>query len=388
MGTSVKEGIHKYVEAWKTGDVRLAKECVSLRAEVRLRGGTGDSGFAKVLQPRDFSFPEDHGPHPEYGVEWWYYTGNLDSEEGRHFGFELTLFRIGLTSESPERNSDWAASQLYMGHFAVTDVEKNRFYAFERFSREALGLAGASVAEDQKFRVWLEDWSVDGNGTTQPTITLRAAEEDVAIELSLVSDKPLVLQGDRGFSQKSAEPGNASYYYSITRMPTSGTVSIGQQSFAVQGNSWMDREWSTSALSEDQEGWDWFALQLSDGRDLMYYQLRLEDGGVDRFSSGMVVSRDGSTTSVSADEVSISVLDTWESPRGGSYPARWRLQIPSQSLDIEVTPYIENQKLDLSVRYWEGAVKVVGKSGGLPVSGSGYVEMTGYFDGLRGRSPK
>lgn len=351
-------------------------------------GNTEDAGFAKVLRPREFSFPVDHGPHLEYGVEWWYYTGNLDNQEGRQFGFELTLFRIGLTTDSPQRASDWAASQVYMGHFAVTDVKNNRFYAFERFSRDGLGLAGASVAETQGFRVWLEDWSIDGEGATEPAITLRAAEEDVAIELTLVSAKPLVLQGDRGFSQKSAETGNASYYYSITRMPTSGTVSIGPQSFAVQGNSWMDREWSTSALSEEQEGWDWFALQLSDGSELMYYQLRLEDGGLSRFSGGIVVLGDCSTISISANDVSILVLDVWESSRGVSYPAKWQLQVPSQSIDLEIEPLVDDQELDVSVRYWEGAVKVSGKSRGLPVGGNGYVEMTGYSDELRGRSPK
>src|SRR5918996_2019133 len=255
---------------------------------------TPDAEFARALEPREFSFPEDHGPHPEYGIEWWYYTGNLNSEQGRHFGFELALFRIALASEPPNRVSRWATSQLYMGHFAVTDVHNSQFYSFERFSRAALGLAGASVSDDQKFRVWLEDWVIEGAGAERPTIRLKAVEENIAFDLKLISGKPVVLHGDKGLSQKSAEPGNASYYYSITRMPTIGTLSIGDQSFMVEGNSWMDREWSSTALAEEQLGWDWFALQLSDGRDIMFYQFRLRDGGIDPLSSGKVILGHGS----------------------------------------------------------------------------------------------
>jgi predicted secreted hydrolase len=360
-----------------------------VRAELdvsRALGGSDDSGFVRVVQPREFVFPQDHGPHPEYAVEWWYYTGNLVSESGRHFGYQLTLFRVGLAPDAPERSSAWAASQLYMGHFALTDVSNRRFHYFERFSRQALGLAGASLSGDFGFRVWLEDWQVEGEGLEQPTVRLRAAQEGIGIDLTLVSAKPVALQGDRGLSQKSAEPGNASYYYSITRMPTTGAVEIEGHSSTVAGNSWMDREWSTSVLGEDQVGWDWFALQLSDGRDLMYYQLRREDGNVDPLSSGIVVAADGAAIPLASDDVNIQVLDHWDSPRGGSYPSRWRLQVPSHSIDVVVTPYLADQELDLTVRYWEGAVRLEGDSAGQAVTGSGYVELTGYAAGS-GRRP-
>jgi predicted secreted hydrolase len=359
-----------------------------VRAELdvsRALGGSDDSGFVRVVQPREFVFPQDHGPHPEYAVEWWYYTGNLVSESGRHFGYQLTLFRVGLAPDAPERSSAWAASQLYMGHFALTDVSNRRFHYFERFSRQALGLAGASLSGDFGFRVWLEDWQVEGEGLEQPTVRLRAAQEGIGIDLTLVSAKPVALQGDRGLSQKSADPGNASYYYSITRMPTTGAVEIEGQSFTAAGNSWMDREWSTSVLGEDQVGWDWFALQLSDGRDLMYYQLRREDGNVDPLSSGIVVAADGAAIPLASDDVNIQVLDLWDSPRGGSYPSRWRLQVPSHSIDVVVTPYLADQELDLTVRYWEGAVRLEGDSAGRAVTGSGYVELTGYAAGSGGR---
>src|SRR5918996_664700 len=226
-----------------------SEERLEVQAELAVAealNSTTDADFARALEPRELSFPEDHGPHPEYGIEWWYYTGNLDSEEGRHFGFELALFRIGLASEQPDRVSHWATSQLYMGHLAVTDVHNNQFYSFERFSRAALGLAGAFVSDDQRFQVWVEDWSIEGEGAETPTIHLKAAEENIAMDLKLVSGKPVVLQGDKGLSQKSNEPGNASYYYSITRMPTSGPLNIDKHSFKVEGSSWMDRDWSTT----------------------------------------------------------------------------------------------------------------------------------------------
>ena len=345
-----------------------------------------DTDFARVFGPKELSFPADHGPHPDQGIEWWYFAGNLDSDDGNHFGYQLALFRIGLSRRPPNRLSRWGASQLYMGHLALTDVSNNQFHSFERFSRAALDLAGSSPVEGQTFRVWLEDWSIVGEGGEQPTIRLAAAQEDVAIDLELVSGKPLVLHGDRGFSQKSASPGNASHYYSATRMPTNGTLSVSGQSFTVAGDSWMDREWSTSALGPDQVGWDWFSLQLSDGRDLMFYQLRNIDGGIDPFSSGTVVFGDGTTRRLSADDVTIQVLDNWESPHGGKYPIKWRMRLPFDSTEVEIIPYVKDQELDVSVRYWEGAVELSGTSNGRPISGKGYVEMTGYATGLGGRS--
>jgi len=341
-------------------------------------------GFARAVGTREFSFPDDHGPHPEYKIEWWYYTGNLDSTEGRHFGFQLTFFRIALAPEPAERESAWAASNVYTAHFALTDVEGNRFYSFERFSRDGLSLAGA---EAQPFRVWLESWSAEGSDGDMFPMRLQVAEGEIAIDLTLENAKPLVLHGNGGLSQKSAGAGNASYYYSMTRLLTSGTVRIGEKSFEVGGVSWMDREWSSAALSDEQVGWDWFALQLSDGREIMFYQLRLRDGSIDPFSAGTLINADGSTQALSLDDVQIEVLDNWKSGIDGTaYPSRWRVRIPSASLDLEVTPYIKNQEMDVSVRYWEGAVRIRGTSDGEPISGNGYVELTGYNDARSGRS--
>lgn len=334
------------------------------------------AGFARAVAPRPFVFPADHGPHPRYKHEWWYFTGNLKDEDGRHFGFQLTFFRFGLTPSSPPRTSDWATNHVYMAHFTVSDISGKRFYSFERFSRGAAGLAGASVTP---FRVWLDDWSIEGSDVLHhsvPMMRLHAVEGDIAIDLDVSSLKPVVLQGEQGLSRKSAEPGNASYYYSATKLQTTGVVSVDGKSFEVSGLSWLDREWSTSALAKDQVGWDWFGLQLGDGRELMYYQLRKRDGSVDPLSRGTLVNADGSTQTLMPEDIDIQVRDEWRSPRSHArYPSQWRLSIPRHRLELDIKPYLADQELDTSFRYWEGAVNVTGT-----VPGSGYVELVGYMD--------
>ncbi len=337
----------------------------------------GDTaGYERADEPRTFSFPDDHGAHPDFRNEWWYLTGNLTSADGREFGYQFTLFRSAIDTEEPDRDSDWATRQLYMAHFALTDVEGKSFHAFERFSRGALGLAGVTT---RPFRAWLDDWELLGQDP--PPFRLRAGDESVGLELDLSSAKPTVLQGDRGLSRKGRELGNAADYYSMTRMPTRGVVILGLETFAVQGSSWLDREWSTSALEPSQAGWDWFALQLSDGQDLMIYQLRLEDGAVDPLSSGSLVARDGSVKRLGEGDFSIETLDWWTSPATRArYPARWKIVVPDERIELTVTPRLADQELSLSVRYWEGAVRVSGSSKGSALTGDGYVELTGYGD--------
>ena len=340
----------------------------------------GDTtGYARADAVRALVFPEDYGPHPDFKTEWWYYTGNLEAEGGRHFGYEFTIFRFAVApaDSTPARASTWGTNQLYMAHFALTDVAGEAFYAFERFSRGAAGLAGAQA---DPYRVWLEDWSVEGPAGEAFPMRLRAAAEGVALDLILETGKPVVLQGEQGLDRKGPEPGNASYYYSFTRLPTRGTVRLGDDEYAVRGRSWKDHEWSTSALGADLSGWDWFALQLDDGRDLMFYQLRRRDGTASGYTTGTLVAPDGTATPLDAGAVRLDVLETWESPRGGTYPARWRLRVPSEALDLTVTPFLADQELDVSVRYWEGAVRVDGTAAGSPATGTGYVELTGYAD--------
>ena len=341
-----------------------------------LLGGEDPGGFARATAPRAFRFPDDHGPHPEFRHEWWYFTGNLRGPGGRRFGYQLTFFRFALSPDPPARASRWAANQAYMAHFAVTDVQGNRFRHFERTGRGALGLAGATA---RPLRVGLDDWSAEGKKTSTLPIRLRAAEDDASIDLVLDTARPIVPQGDRGLSRKGAAPGNASHYYSMTRLATRGTVRVDGVSFPVEGNSWLDREWGTSSLEKGQVGWDWFALQLSDGRDLMFYRLRREDGGSDPFSAGTLVLPDGSYRPLSLDDVQIETLESWRSPEDGArYPSRWRLRLPSEGLELNVIPRIADQELRTAVRYWEGAVGVRGTSRGEPVEGEGYVELTGY----------
>lgn len=340
------------------------------------------AGFLRAREPRDFVFPQDHGPHPGYKNEWWYVTGNLEGPNDTQYGYELTIFRFALAPPAPSSSpttdpaaeEPWRTNQFYMAHFAVTNGPDDTFHAFERFSRSSGGLAGAQATP---FRVWLEDWSLSGDDTTSLfPLQLHAQEQDVGLRLTLRPDKPMVLQGNNGLSQKGPGDGNASYYYSYTCLATNGQLITAGDTIAVSGQSWLDREWSTSALGPDQVGWDWFSLHLDDGRDLMYYQLRNMDGSASSYSEGVLVGPDGSTQTIRRDDVSVAVLDRWTSPDGThTYPVEWRLKIPDHDLDLTIVPVRRNQELDVSVRYWEGAVQVVGST-----SGKGYVELTGYGD--------
>jgi predicted secreted hydrolase len=342
-------------------------------------GGTPEAGFARAAAPRRFSFPSDHGPHPGFRTEWWYFTGNLKSAQGQMFGYQLTFFRVALKPGPAVRSSRWGANEVFMAHFAVTDVAGKRFHYAERFSRAALGLAGAGGSP---LAVRLEDWSAIETTVDPWSMKLAVRDGDTAIDLAVRSITPVVLNGKQGLSRKGAEPGNASYYYSIPRMETSGTIRIGKESFTVSGLSWLDREWSTSALEQGQVGWDWFALQLDDGRDIMFYRMRRSDGSVDPFSSGTLVAADGTSRYLDRKETQLEVIDRWTSPASGSrYPSRWKLRIPGEKLDLEIVPRVANQELLASIRYWEGAVAVRGMSAG-SYEGSGYVEMTGY--GVKG----
>ncbi len=331
-----------------------------------------EEGFARVTGPRPLSFPADHGPHQEYKTEWWYYTGNLESADGRKWGFQLTFFRNALAPDPAPRESAWGAKNIYMAHFALTDVGGGRFYAAERFSRDGAGLAGARA---EPFEVWTESW--EARGEPAEGTRLRARHEGVAIDLLVRSTTPPVLQGEQGFSQKSDDPGNASFYYSHPRMEATGTITVDDEQHTVRGLSWMDHEWGTGAISVQQTGWDWFALHLSDGSDVMWGQLRQADGSVD-VGHGSLASPAG-VTILQRGDVQVDVLDRWTSPRSGAtYPSRWRLTIPSANLELTIEPHLADQELPLSILYWEGAVKFSGTRNGAAVSGDGYIEMTGY----------
>jgi predicted secreted hydrolase len=344
----------------------------------QLLGNDGLTGFASATEPRTFSFPADHGPHPGFRNEWWYLTGNLDGQDGERFGFELTIFRFRLLPrDDRQQASRWQSDEVYIGHFAVTDARNEKFYVAQRASRGSMGLAGASA---KPLHIWVEDWSLAATPDAPVVWRVQAADQAMSLQLRLRSLKPPVLNGQDGLSRKSSEPGNASYYYSISRLQSEGSLQIGAQRFAVTGYSWLDREWSSSALAKDQAGWDWFALQLDDGTDLMFYQLRGLDGSQDPHSAGTWIDGDGVANYLDKDAVQIVITDSWDSTLGGRYPSGWQLNVPGHGLRLDVTPVINNQELNATVRYWEGAVNVSGTRNGDKIRGRGYVELTGYAD--------
>jgi predicted secreted hydrolase len=346
-------------------------------AGIRFLGDTETRGFERATEARPMRFPQDHGSHPQFRTEWWYFTGNLDDGRGRHFGFELTFFRLALASDPPQRASAWGANQVWMAHFSVTDTAGERFFAAERLARGALDLAGA---RSEPFRVWVEDWSAAGTATAADlALELRARDGDVSIDLALEAQKPPVAHGEQGLDAKGPEPGNASYYYSLPRLAATGTVSVPGTTADVIGSAWMDREWGTSALSPGVVGWDWFALQLSDGRDLMFYRLRTADGRASPFSGGTLVGRAGERSRLGAADVELTILEHWVSAKTGvRYPVAWRLAVPREQLELEIEPRLRDQEIDLSVRYWEGAVAARGTAAGRPLQATGYLELAGY----------
>ena len=335
--------------------------------------GVDPTGYARAMEKRDFRFPEDHGAHPDFQLEWWYFVAHLEADDGRRFGVQWTVFRRALAPSMEARDSSWATRQIYFGHFALSDVDGGRFHAFERHSRGGAGLAGAEARP--RFQIWLDDWSIISRGEEFFPLRLRARESEIGVDLEVHEGKPLVLQGDGGLSRKGTEPGAASYYYSLTRLPLVGTVEVDGERLAVTGSGWIDREWMTNSLGEGQVGWDWFALQLDDGRDLMIGRLRREDGGIEPTSHGLFVDASGGSRTLARDDTEITVLETWQSPRGGVYPSRWLLRVPEEEIELEIVPRLADQELDLSMRYWEGAVALL--QGGSEV-GRGYVELVGY----------
>jgi predicted secreted hydrolase len=333
--------------------------------------------WRQALPGYSLQFPRDHASHPDYKIEWWYYTGNLAAPDGRRFGYQLTFFRIGVELR-PANPSRWAVRDLFMAHLAVTDISGENYRFTERINRQGVGWAGAAT---DRYHVWNEDWEVqlDRSGRHR----LRAVEGGIGVDLELEPGKPPVMHGERGVSQKGSQPGNASYYYSLTRMPTRGTLLVNGVQVKVEGISWMDHEFGTSFLETEQTGWDWFSLQLEDGTDLMLFQLRRVDGSRDRHSSGTVVDPSGQGVPINIKDFKLEPGLLWRSPSSGArYPIEWRVSIPSRGLDLKIRAALPDQELrsgqSTGVTYWEGSIEVSGEHHGRPVQGRGYLEMTGY----------
>lgn len=333
--------------------------------------GDDVAGYLRATTPRRFAFPDDHGPHPGYRNEWWYLTGNLETEDGRRFGYQVTFFASLLRPDDDQdctSGNAWCGRHVWMGHAAVSDVANERHLAAEIFSRENPGLAGARV---DPLRVWVQDWQLYAAGNGFPW-ELEVTTDEFALSLLLTSRKPPVLQGNGGLSRKSTEPGNASYYYSLTRIDTSGQLHIDGDTYRVSGASWMDREWSTSALAADQSGWDWFSLQFDDGTELMYYQLRDLAGNTHPYSSGNRTSLMGAQSTLAPGDVTLEALESWTAPDGTVYTTAWRMQAGDD--DWIIRALFEDQLMDVTFRYWEGAVDVLDAVSGERL-GQGYLEM-------------
>ena len=342
----------------------------------------GDShGFALADTPHRFEFPLDHGPHPLFRHEWWYLTGQLTGPAGENFGFELTFFRLALLPQAPSTAaaaSAWRTRQVYAAHFAITDVGRGRFFNATRLARDALGLAGATA---QPFAVHVDDWSLTqaaAAATDALDWQLQAADGDYQLQLQLRSDQVPVLNGEAGLSRKADAAGAASYYYSMPHLAAAGRLSRGGTALPVSGQVWLDREWGSGSLGANEEGWDWFALDFSDGSALMFYALRDRDGRRDAHSAGTYVSATGQVTPLRDADLRIDVLRYWNSPRGGRYPAQWTLRVKSLELQLQVTPLLADQELSAQPRYWEGAVQVTGTLRAAPITARGYVELVGY----------
>lgn len=348
--------------------------------------GPAEQGFVPVTGPCNFSFPDDHGPHPAYRTEWWYYTGNLTDAENHRFGFQLTFFRRGLRGPDrrrdwPQPASAWRSDQIYLAHAALSDMHGGRHLQAERMARPVLSLAGAKRTGAAVF-ITVYDWQAvirpDGH-------RLAAWADDFGLALDLTAAKPPVAHGQEGYSRKGQSPERASCYYSFTRLQAEGELTVEGDRRRVKGSAWMDHEFSTAPLQPGIVGWDWFSLQLSDRTEVMLFLLRQPDGTVNAASSGTFVPPSGDARHLQAVDLQVTPLAYWTSPHSGAhYPIRWRLRIPSLELDLAVKAGLEDQEMrtphSTGVIYWEGSVRAEGTRGQKAIEGMGYVELTGYAE--------
>src|SRR5882724_7234585 len=338
--------------------------------------------YRTALPGYHYEFPRDHFNHPDFQTEWWYYTGNLKSTDGRRFGFELTFFRQAV-SRDPAKTSAWEVQDLYLAHLALSDLDGGKFYHAERTNRSGPGIAAVN---ESLGRIWNGNWQMQWRGSDQE---LQAIDPRFQLHFALHPEKPPVIHGENGVSQKAEGLGRASHYISLTRLATSGTIDLGNKTFEVAGISWMDHEFFTHQLDSNQIGWDWLSLQLEDNTELMLFQIRRKDGSVDPYSAGTYVDAPGKTTHLRASDFILMPLGkTWKSPAtGAAYPIEWKLAVPRLGLELEAKTPLESQELagktKLAPNYWEGAIILTGKRNRQAAGGVGYLEMTGYDYAVR-----
>ncbi len=348
-----------------------------------------DAGWTQAVPGWKFEFPRDHGSHRDFKTEWWYFTGNLrDAKSGREFGYELTFFRQGIRpaareTASPDTRSRFAVDDFKFAHFAISDLNGKRFHFDSKINRGAFAEAGFGdpTSADQPL-AWIDGWNLTvlADGSWR----IAAHNAKTAIDLTLRPAKPPIVHGENGVSQKADGTGNASHYYSFTRLLSSGQITLEGSSLEVSGTSWFDHEWASNQLGKDQVGWDWFCLQFDDGSQLMLYTLRRRDGSIDANSSGTLVDANGHTVHLKRADFTVRPLRHWKSERtGGHYPIEWEITIPARELVVRIQPRLDDQELALGViNYWEGAVSTTGTRAGRPVQGAGYLELTGYAEEL------
>lgn len=359
--------------------------CAALALALSLRADPPQDEWQRAIGPRKWEFPRDHGAHPHFKTEWWYFTGNLKEEKtGRPFGYQLTIFRQGVQFKPAQANSKWAVRDFYFGHFTISDIAENKFHVAEQVSRGAFGEAKAST---DKMDVVLGPWSiVQKDGTEE--FHLLAKESGMTLDLTAYPLKPLILEGLSGLSKKADGAGEASYYYSFPRMATTGQLTLAGKAYDIEGLSWFDHEFSTSSLGKDQVGWDWFCIQLENKEEIMLYAMRDKSGAMDPVSEGTWVKTDGTTERLVPGSFTIEKMATWKSGRSGAvYPAEWHVLIPGHHADLTVKPAMADQELRLTkmgaLDYWEGACNVSGTVDAKPVQGVGYTELTGYAGSMQ-----
>jgi predicted secreted hydrolase len=343
--------------------------------------------WQQALPGYKYEFPRDHFSHPNFATEWWYYTGNLRSDDGHRYGFELTFFRqaVKLPAGVEQENKVWNPDELYLAHLALSDIDGQKFFHTERLNRAGPGLAGADVNGP---RYWNGNWQVKWT-SSEGAQSLEAVAQDFTLKLDLNPQKPFVIHGLDGVSQKGAQLGEASHYISFTRLGSRGTLLRGGKTIALTGTSWMDHEFFSETVDETLSGWDWFAIQLENNEELMLYRLRTKAGTVSPYSSGTFVDAKGNARHLKSSEFTLSPSGLWESQQSkGKYPLEWKISVPSLDISLRETTRLKNQELyvagsTVSPAYWEGAVEYQGQAHGRDVGGSGYLEMTGYAAPLR-----
>ena len=363
----------------------MGRVALGLILALLLVGGAGAREAFETPRPgRVWSFPRDHGAHPEFKTEWWYYVGHVKADSGETFGYQLTFFRVALRKPDPQARSAWSLHTVYFAHLALTDAARRTFFFRDAAGRGALGLSGAMAGA---MKVWIDDWRAELQGEE---FHLQAQDRGLGLDLVLKPLKPPALHGQDGYSCKSAKYGAASYYYSLPRLSTQGTINVSGRTLPVTGESWMDHEFFTGAMAPNLSGWDWFSLQLSDGCEVMLYLLRQKDGSVDSASAGTLIDPQGNTRHLKLSDFTVKPTGAWTSPHTQTkYPAGWEISIPGAGYRLRLTPTVPDQEIrsqaPSKVTYWEGQVKIEGVKSGAAVKGLGYGELTGYAGGLGGR---